>query len=228
MLKKSLAISLAVVSLVGFASLAQVDPGFQGPKGMAVARFESLPELLKAIAQEVKALEGTLGDLPALKGTLSRPLALIDKTLAALKEKAGAEVKEGVAMEIIVLDLALHRLNEVSLGKALQAGPHLGPKGPAAGRRAMAPVPPELRTKIEAYLKGAEAALSPEEAAKFHRIVRGLMEEVRGAIGHPAQAQRAQTPTRMELGRHLLKLRILTAQLDRLLLGRLAAEVQAQ
>ncbi len=227
-MKKSLAISLAVLSLVGFASLAQVDAGPHGPKGMAVTRFESLPELLRAIAQEVKALEGTLGDFPALKDALSRPLALIDKTLAALKEKAGAEEKGGAAMEIVVLDLALHRLDEVSLSKAVQARPHLGPHGSMAGRRAMAPVPPELRTKIEAYLKGAEAALSPDEAAKFQRIVRGLMEEVRGAVRPPAQPQGTRTPERLELGKHFLKLRILTAQLDRLLLGRLAAEVQGQ
>ena len=165
---------------------------------------ERLPELIKAIATELNALWDKVEDMPALKEALSKPMALAKDALEALKEAEGPGVE--ALKDLVILSLSLHRIEDVfERGRGMAPGaPRRGPerRGPAvAGRFA------EVRDWVEAYLKGAMSALSPEEAAKFRGIVRGLVQGLQEEFA-------PRGPKALELGRHILRIKALSARLD--------------
>ncbi|NOX44714.1 MAG: hypothetical protein GXO72_03105, partial [Caldiserica bacterium] len=151
-----------------------------GPGAAPAPRVpEKLPELVKAIAVELKALWDAVEDMPALKEALTAPMELARDSLEALEETE--EPGKEALKELIVLSLALHRIEDVferGIGQRLRA--HVAPMGgPERGPMGRGVAGPgrfgEVRDWIEAYLKGAMSALSPEEAARLLGIIGGLI-----------------------------------------------------
>jgi hypothetical protein len=216
----AIALSLALVGLA--------EPMGSG-KVPAAPVPEKLPELVKAIAIDLTALWDKIEGMPALKEALKMPLELAKESLEALKE-IGEPGKEALK-ELIVLSLALHRIEDVferGIGQRLRTripgmgGPErdrMG-RGPAGGPGMFA----EVRNWIEAYLRGAMSALSPEEAAKFRGIIGGLIKGLREEfapergpkVGRPA-------PEAVELGKHILRIKALSARLDLFLIRAIKA-----
>jgi len=71
-----------------------------------------------------------------------------------------------------------------------------------------------VRDWVEAYLKGAMSALSPEEAAKFRGIVRGLVQGLQEEFAPRGPKAERPVPEALELGRHILRIKALSAKLD--------------
>ena len=214
-------------------ALALVLPGLAQPMGPGMVAAppvpEKLPELIKAIATELKALWDEVQDMPALKESLEMPMELARDSLEALKgiEEPG----EGALKELIVLSLALHRIEDVferGIGQRVRAhvpgngGPEHGPlgHGPKAGPGKFG----EVRDWIEAYLKGAMSALSPEEAARFRGIIGGLIQGLREEFA-PERGPGAERPApeALGLGKHVLRIKALSAKLDIFLIRALKA-----
>ncbi|MGY4706986.1 hypothetical protein ACVNPS_04440 [Candidatus Bipolaricaulota sp. J31] len=221
-------------------ALALVLPGLAQPMGpgMVPARQvpERVPELVKAIAAELEALWDRVQDIPALKEALGKPMALAKDALEALKE---VEVPSEEALkELVLLSLSLHRIEDV-FGQwvrqqvRLHLHQRLGP-GRAGGPEGRGPmVGPgrygEVRDWIEAYLKGAMSALTPEEAAKFRGIIGGLIQGLREEEFAPERGPGAEPPVPEDLepgkhiGAHLDRLEALNAKLDLFLIRALKA-----
>jgi len=195
---------------------------------------ERLPELIKAIATELNALWDKVKDMPALKEALSKPMALAKDALEALKEAEGPG--EEALKDLVILSLSLHRIEDVfergigpRVRERLQAREH-GRTFPGMGPRGMAPGAPgrgperrgpavagrfaEVRDWVEAYLKGVMSALSPEEATKFRGIVRGLVQGLQEEFAPRGPKAERPVPEALELGRHILRIKALSARLD--------------
>lgn len=197
--------------------------GYGSPPEVPVP--EKLPELVKAIAAELTALWDKVEEMPALKEALRMPMELAKEALESLKEVT--EPNKEALKDLIVLSLALHRVEDVferGIGQRIRAhfqgmgpgragGPDHGPmaRGPVAGPGKFE----EIRDWVEAYLKGAMSALSPEEAAKFRNIVGGLIKGLREEFA-PERGPKAERPApeALELGRHVIKIKALSAKLD--------------
>ncbi len=213
-------------------ALALALVGLAQPMGLGMVPTprvpEKLPELVKAIAAELKAIRDAVEDMPALKEALTMPLELARGSLEALKgiEEPGKEALR----ELIVLSLALHRIEDVferGIGQQLRAHvvPAGGPKRGPVGRGAAGPGRfEEVRDWIEAYLKGAMSALSPEEAARFRGIVGGLIQGLREEfVPERGPAAERPGPAAKELGRHIVRIKALSAKLDLFLIRAISA-----
>ncbi len=219
-------------------ALSLVVGGFSQPMGFGnspdVQVPDKLPELLKAIAVELEALWDKVSDIPALKETLKMPMELAKEALESLKERE--ERGKEALKDLIVLSLALHRVEDVfehGVGQRVKAhfwntgpgragGPERGPMGQRLG-----PKPgrfEEIRDWIEAYLKGAMSALSPEEAARFRGIIGGLVQGLREEfVSQHHEIERPATEA-MGLGRHLIRIKALSAKLDLFLIRTIGVE----
>jgi len=240
-----LAAGMAVVLSLAVGGLAQ--PMAQGvvPAPQAPEKF---PELIKAIATELNALWDKVEEMPALKEALAKPMALAKDALEALKEAEGPS--EEALKDLVILSLSLHRIEDVfervigqRVREGLQAREHMGtfprmtpkgmaPEAPGRGPEGRGSAPAgrfaEVRDWVEAYLKGAISALSPEEAAKFRGIVRGLVQGLREEFAPRGPKAERPAPEALELGRHILRIKALSAKLDVFLIRALVAtEAQA-
>ncbi len=233
-----LAAGMAIALSLALGAFAQPMMG-SGTPGVQVP--DKLPELLKAIAAELTALWDKVQEIPALKEALTKPMELAKGALGSLKE-IGKPNKEALK-QLVILSLALHRIEDVfEHGVAQRVREHMGnfrgmapkggpkgvaPAGPGRGPKGRGPAAAgklaEVREWIEAYLRGAMSALSPEEAAKFRGIVQGLIQGLREEFAPKGPERRGPAPEALELGRHVLRIKALSSKLDLFLIRAISA-----
>jgi len=162
----------------------------------------------------VKVLALTLQEIAEGIGTLHRALPMIAPRLepiqgilkglfAAMKEPAEIELKD-VRVELIKLDLLLHRLLFDLEQEARQLA--------------------EFRESVKQFVGRFTQGMEPRLAEKFHQFAQGLVELVQGRLDEKAPG--AANPE--ELGRAVGRLKAAVARLDLLLLQSLEPQPEGK